>query len=284
MKLHGGSGERPRRQPLRSAEALVVTSPDESPFIVERDLRPGVREMFIQILEQNRENRVWGDFGHLAVQINFLFPGQPVVLLESDWTNMKKVLDDSRQKHWDNFLLLASSMKELFPDKVDQLGLDEEIFEWLKRKQSSTLALKTLYPKKTQLELTPPELQTRWESLKDELKGDLRNNNFTSFYKQIQTARLAFPEHQSEIENLLDANVWRKLKKRLETWQDRMIEQRQTGPTRDWLVGTEACNFAFTMLILANDSEITPDGFIRVNRPTHSIQKANPLPPRSLAA
>lgn len=276
----------PKQLP-RAAEAIQLEATENTvPFVVERDLLPEARQRFIQVLEVNRKIGEWQEVAKIAYQINFLFPHQPLKLSETDWLNLKETFDQQRtKKDWASFVVLANYLKHLFPHKVGELGLildlNEDLFVWL-HERKLIFDWKILFPQKT-----IPDLIESWSLTRQDLDLDLVRKNIDSFASNAMAAKLAFPEHWSEIKQRLDPKTWIDLKTLLNSYQNRMARGFKKGSDSlqaKYNLAMNACDIAFSLLVLANDSEITPDGFIRINRPAQLIQKANPLPPRSLAA
>jgi len=245
--------------------------PSELPFDPERDI---TEEDWGNMKNSLRKQSV--DIAYHALNLEIITPGvvRELALNNVDWQRMKVKLDLVREaKNPSAFAEEATAMKILFPERSNELNLDEEIWTMLNdhlnkvyRKGNhwydfSHLAVEMLilFPHRAvELNLN----KEAWKGIHGELLRCVPDGD--SFYISAKNMKLLFPSNMNEL--VLDKKIWDALKRGLK-------DRKKWG---DW-AGFSSRVMAMKILA-AEEVKITEKG-IEINMHVHKEGITTEIPP-----
>ena len=160
-------------------------------------------------------------------------------ITEQEWQKMKKELADRKRGSLHTFLEEAMKMKIIFPERADELTLDDEIWNMAKKLPKSTedkgsfaailMELKVLFPERMEeIELDNRKLESMGKEL-NRLKENIiftQNYSASTFFAFATRMKVVFPEEFDKLK-LLDPieditqsmKGYLKEKRQLKDWQ-----------------------------------------------------------------
>ena len=205
-------------------------SPDELKF----DPRTEVSDSDWQGMKEKLEER-WSsglDVYNMPAQMRILDDAADIQV--ANWDRVKKILDDYRRSEdWDDLASVASSMKQVWPDRIRELGIDDEAWNGMKRvliehrdasfgglAQGDWPAFVWLA---ADMKILRPDSEDElvsdiaWERIKNNLKEYCEDNNWNSFADMVSWVRILKPDQVKELE--VDDDAWQGMRDALEEYR-----------------------------------------------------------------
>lgn len=193
-------------------------------------------------LKADRRARHWWDFSAGAVILKILFPKRvsELNLNDSVWQNLKIELEKCREEAlgigevqvaWQDFMVMASRMKILFPERAAELeigdeekrGMEKSLKKHCQQRQwlqflRRAVDMKILFPARTSQSIVS---DNEWRELIGELEQERLKDEWLSYSWFAGKMKILFPERASKLK--INTFALQKLKFEFESYRNANI-------------------------------------------------------------
>lgn len=169
-------------------------------------------------------------------------------ITDEQWQKAKRRLERAKElEMWDHFARDAMRMKILFPERVAELNLDNEVWQKMKKRRESfflgrikewglffeeAAEAKILFPERvSELELD----EGIYEEGKKGIEALSKKGELAYLLNLVTNIKILFPEKSSELS--LNEEIWKKIEEQAQKW----YEENNWGMFSGWAASIKIC-------------------------------------------